>query len=80
VYYINLLKRKSFFFQEEIELPIEGRFVRTVVKDLQELRSPEVEHELRVEGEVVGKAETVWIVFAVLAEFLTLKMKRKKYI
>ena len=64
-------------FKENIQLPIKRRFVRTVVKDLQELRSPEVEHELRVEGEVVGQTETVRIVFAVFAEFLTLKMKRK---
>jgi hypothetical protein len=74
------MSKKKIFFKEEIKLPIEGRFIRTIVKDLQELRSPEVEHELRVEGEVVGQAKTVWIVFAVLTEFLTLQVKCKKYI
>ena len=52
-------------------LPVKGRFVWTVVEDLQELRSSHVEHELRVQGEVVRKPEAVRIVFVVLAKLLT---------
>lgn len=58
------------------ELPIEARFVRAVVEDLEELRPPEVEHELRVEGEVVRKPEAVGVVLVELAELLTLKNKK----
>jgi|FrelakmetLWP11LW_1041352.scaffolds.fasta_scaffold337267_1 hypothetical protein len=54
-------------------LPVERGFIWTVVEDLQELRPPEVEHELRVEGEVVRQTETVWIVLRIFAKFLTLK-------
>ena len=56
-----------------MQVPIEARFVRAVVEDLEELRPPEVEHELWVKGEVVLKTEAARIVLVVFAEFLTLK-------
>ena len=60
-----------------MQVPIEARFVRAVVEDLEELRPPEVEHELRVEGEVVRQPEAVGVVLVELAELLTLKKTRK---
>ena len=34
-------------------MAIERRLIRGIVEDLQELRSTEVEHELRIQGEVL---------------------------
>ena len=60
-----------------MQVPIEARFVRAVVEDLEELRPPKVEHELRVEGEVVRQPEAVGVVLVELAELLTLKNDEK---
>ena len=56
-----------------MNLPVERRFIWTVVEDLQELGPSKVKHELRVQGEVVRQSETVGIVLAVLAKLLALK-------
>lgn len=51
-------------------MPIVGSFIGTVVEDLQKLRSSEMEHKLRVEGEVLGEPEGGRIFWPELAEFL----------
>lgn len=51
-------------------LPIERRFIRTVVEYLQELTSAKVEHELRVDAEVVAEPEARWVLLPVLRELL----------
>ena len=51
--------------------PIEGSLIRTVIKDLQELTSAEVEHELGVDAEVVRKSEAGWVFLPVIGELLT---------
>ena len=61
-------------------IPVECRFVRTVVEDLDELRSSQVEHELRVESEVLLNPETLRIVFRIFAKLLTLfKQQQQMY-
>lgn len=51
-------------------IPVESSFVGTGVEDLQELASPEVEHELRVDAEFISESEAAWILFPVFCEFL----------
>lgn len=51
--------------------PIEGSLIRTVIKDLQELTSSEMEHELGIDTEVVCKSETGWVFLPVIGKLLT---------
>jgi len=53
-------------------VPVEGRLVRTVVEYLQELGAPKMEHEWRVEREILHNSETVWIIFRIFPELLKL--------
>lgn len=52
-------------------VPIVSGFIRRVVEDLQELTPPQMEHELRVNHEVVVESETARIVLPVLCKLLT---------
>ena len=49
-------------------VPVEGCLIGRVVEDLQELRTTQVEHELRVECEVLLQAEAAGVVLAVFGE------------
>mmetsp|Transcript_41917 Transcript_41917/g.98451 ORF Transcript_41917/g.98451 Transcript_41917/m.98451 type:complete len:318 (-) Transcript_41917:1255-2208(-) len=48
--------------------PEEGRLVWRRVEHVKELRPPQVEHKLRVDGELFGEAERGGVVLAVVAE------------
>lgn len=54
---------------------IERRLIRRIVEHLQELRTTQVEHELGIQGEIVGQTERVRIVLMVLSKFLALQLK-----
>lgn len=54
-------------------VPVEGRLVGRVVEHLEELRPPQVVHELGVQAEVLAQPERVRVVLVVLPELLTLK-------
>lgn len=57
-------------------LPVERGFIRTVVKDLKELRASKMEHELRIQGEVFADPEAGGIILGIFAKFLTLLKKK----
>lgn len=59
-------------------VPVESGLVGAVVEYLQELRPTEVEHKLRVEGELLRDPETVGIVFRVFSKLLALLKDFKK--
>ena len=52
------------------DAPIESSLIRRIIKDLQELGSSKMKHELRIYGEIVGQSEGDGIVFSVLCELL----------
>ena len=54
--------------------PIVGRFVGTVVEDLEELGAAKVEHELGVEGELLTEPERIGIILVELSKLLTLEI------
>lgn len=56
-----------------IAAPIVGGLIGRVIEDLKELRTTQMEHELREEREALRKHEGVRIILVVLAELLTLK-------
>ena len=51
-------------------LPVVGSFIRAVVEDLEELRSPQVEHELRIERKIFRESKGGRILRSKFAEFL----------
>ena len=53
--------------------PVVGGLVRAVVEHLEEVRSPHVKHELRVERKLARHAERIGIVSAVLSKFVALE-------
>jgi len=53
-------------------LPVERSFVRTVIKDLKELRASKMEHELRIQREVFTDPEAGGVIFRIFAKLLTL--------
>lgn len=53
---------------DPLHVPVERRLVRRIVEDLQKLRSSQMEHELRIDGEVAGEAEGDRVVFAIFCE------------
>ena len=53
------------------DLPIESSFIRTIIEDLQELTPTKMEHELRIDTEVICQSEACGIFFPVVGEFLT---------
>ncbi len=55
--------------------PVKRRFVRTIVKNLQKLRSSQMEHKLRIKCEVFWEPKATWIILVVITKFLTLKKK-----
>jgi len=59
------------FREKKIVLPIESSFIRTVIEYLQELTSTKMEHELRINAEVIRQSETRWIFFSIIGELLT---------
>ena len=58
--------------------PVVRGFVWTVVEDLQELRSSQVEHKLRVKCELFAEAERVGIILVIVSKLLTL-LERKEH-
>lgn len=56
---------------ELFNAPIISSLIRTVVEDLDERGASKVEHELGVEGELVGETEGSGIVLVILTEFAT---------
>lgn len=59
--------------RDEIDLsslPVEGRFIRAVIKDLEELASAQMEHKLGVDAEVVRQSEARRIFLPVVRELL----------
>jgi hypothetical protein len=53
-----------------LSLPVESGLVRTVIKDLQKLTPPEMEHELRIDAEIVRQSEARRVFFPVVGKFL----------
>lgn len=51
-------------------MTVEGSFVGRVVEDLQELRSTQMEHELRVDAEVFSQTERGRVVLAIVGKLL----------
>ena len=49
---------------------IEGGLVRAVVEHLEKLGPSQMEHELRIQGEVLRQSEAVWTVLVVFPELL----------
>ena len=54
----------------QLFLPIEGGLIRTVVEHLEELTSPEMEHKLRVDAEIVRESKACRIFLSVVGKFL----------
>jgi hypothetical protein len=54
-----------------LDLPVESSLVWRIVEDLQELTSPKVEHELRINREIRSQGETRRILLSVLCKLLT---------
>jgi hypothetical protein len=54
--------------------PVIGRLVGAVVEHLQKLRAAQMEHELRVDGELRAQLERPGIVLAVLGKLLALAL------
>jgi len=52
-------------------IPVESSFIWRVVENLQELTSTQVEHELRINGEILSQLEARWVLFSVLRKLLT---------
>ena len=52
-------------------LPIEGRFIWTIIEYLQELTSTKMEHELRINAEIISQSEASRVFFSIIGEFLT---------
>jgi hypothetical protein len=50
------------------DMPVEGRLIRAIIEDLQELRAAEMEHELRVEREVALEPEAGRVILTILCE------------
>jgi len=57
--------RKIFF------LPIESSFIWTVVKHLQELTTTKMEHELRINAEVIRQYKANRVFFSIIGKLLT---------
>lgn len=53
------------------DLPVKRCLVRTVVKHLQELTTPQVEHELWVNAEIVRQPKARWVFLPVVRKLLT---------
>ncbi len=53
-----------------VSVPVKRRFVGTVVEHLQELTSPQMEHELGVDAEIVRQAEACRVLLPVISELL----------
>ncbi|RUS28971.1 hypothetical protein BC938DRAFT_481224 [Jimgerdemannia flammicorona] len=51
-------------------IPIESRFIWRVIKHLQELTPPQMEHELRVDGEIFRQPERLGLVLAIVGKLL----------
>jgi hypothetical protein len=51
-------------------VPVESGLIGTVIEHLQELTSPQMEHELRVDAEVIGQAERRRILLPIICELL----------
>lgn len=51
--------------------PIESSLIRRIIKHLEELTPPQVEHELRINHEIIVEPEACWIVLSVIGELLT---------
>ena len=58
-------------------VPVVGRLVRAVVEDLEELRPPQMKHELRIEREVLGQQERLRVVLLEDAKLLTLQKQQQ---
>jgi len=50
--------------------PVERGLIWTVIKHLQELTSPQVEHELRINTKVIGQPEARGVFFPVIGKLL----------
>lgn len=68
------ISRGQKFIQEPQDrsnhLPVESSLIWRVVEDLQELTSPQMEHELRIDAEIVREPETRRVFFSVIRELL----------
>ena len=53
------------------DIPVESSLIWRVVENLQELTSTQVEHELRINREILSQLETRWIFFSVFSKLLT---------
>ena len=56
---------------KEGDIPVESSLIGRVVEYLQELTSTQVEHELRINREILSQLETRWVLFSVLRKLLT---------
>ena len=50
--------------------PVESRLVWTVIEDLQKLTSTEMEHELRINTEIIREPEACRILLSIVRELL----------
>ena len=56
--------------KNKIKLPIESSFIWTVIKHLQELTSTKMEHELRVNAEVIRQSKASRVFFSIVGKLL----------
>jgi hypothetical protein len=64
-------KDTSYKEDKEGDIPVESSLIWRVVENLQELTSTQVEHELRIDREILSQLETRWIFFSVFSKLLT---------
>lgn len=77
----NTFYQQDYYYNEPVlevhvigneRVPVVRSLIRAVVEDLQELRTSQVEHKLRVQAELFRETKRVRVVLSVLSKLLTL--------